>query len=111
MSKTSKRRFAYRLDMLFWFIVMLLPLIVYYVMNFRNPETTEFFVFMANFSPFSFIQDVLDSVSETAFGSTFALTSYLGYCVGVEIFHVLFDVIVFIPRLAHKWISKAVQDD
>ena len=35
----------------------------------------------------------------------------LSYCVNIEIVHVLFDVLVFIPRLTHKWVRKAVQDE
>lgn len=40
-----------------------------------------------------------------------SIVYYLSYCVNIEIVHVLFDVLVFIPRLAHKWIGKAVQDE
>ncbi len=111
MTNTNKRRFSYKLDLIFWFIVSLLPILVYLVVNIRNPEAVGFFDYITNFSPFPFIAEVLDSVAETAFGAPFALSGLLSYFVGVEIFHILFDVIVFIPRLAHKWISKAVQDD
>lgn len=111
MTKTSKRRFSYKLDLIFWFIVSFLPILLYLAVNFKNPEAVGFFEFVSNFSPFPFIANVLDSVSETAFGARFALSGLLSYFVGVEVFHILFDVIVFIPRLAHKWISKAVQDE
>lgn len=110
-NNTTKRRFSYKLDLIFWFIMMMLPLFVYFVVSFRNAEAVSFLSFVADFSPFPFIEDILDRVSEMAFGSTFALSGLFAYFVGVEIFHVLFDVIVFIPRLAHKWISKAVQDE
>ena len=40
-----------------------------------------------------------------------SIVYYLSYCVNIEIVHVLFDVLVFIPRLAHKWVGKAVQDE
>ena len=110
-SNTTRRRFSYKLDLVFWFIVMMLPIIVYFITSFRNPEAVGFLTFVADFSPFPFIEEILHDVFALAFGCKFELSGLLAYFVGVEIFHVLFDVIVFIPRLAHKWISKAVQDD
>lgn len=111
MSHSTKRRLSYKLDMLFWFLVSVLPILVYLLVNFHNPAAPDFFEYLSGFAPFSFLEEIFDSVTETAFGSSFRLNSYLAYCVAVEILHVLFDVVVFIPRLAHKWISKAVQDD
>ena len=111
MTSSGKRRLSYKIDAVFWFIVSMLPIIVYLILNYRNPSAPDFFTYVLGFAPFEFIQDILDNVTETAFGAPFRLNAFLSYCVGVEILHVLFDVIVFIPRLAHKWISKAVQDD
>lgn len=111
MSSTTKKRTAYKLDKIFWFIVSLLPVLVYLFINKENPSAENFFVFLEGFSPFPFISDIFDSVTQSAFNTTFAINDYLAYVIGVEIFHVMFDVVVFIPRLAHKWIEKAVQDD
>lgn len=111
MTKTSKRRFAYKLDMIFWFIVMMLPLITYFIVSYRQGNAVEFLTYVSNFSPFPFIADIFDSVLTTAFGHSFQIVPLIAYFVGVEIIHVLFDVVVFIPRLAHKWVSIAVQDD
>ena len=111
MTQQSKHRFSYKLDLVFWFIVMMLPILVYFITAYRNPEAIGFLEFVSSFSPFPFIENILNDVSQAAFGSTFAISGLFGYFVGVEIFHVLFDVIVFIPRLAHKWVSKAVQDE
>lgn len=111
MAGSTKRRLTFKLDAIFWFVVSLLPILVYFVLNYRNPSAPDFFTYISGFAPFTFIQDILDDVTDLSFGATFKLNAFLAYCVGVEILHVLFDVIVFIPRLAHKWISKAVQDD
>lgn len=89
---------------------MLLPVFIYIFGHYQDPTVT-FAGFMEMVPTFPFVQEVFDNVSQTAFGQTFEINAYLSYCVGVEIFHVLFDVVVFIPRLAHKWISAAVQDD
>lgn len=111
LSKTTKNRIGYKLDKLFWFIVSILPIIFYFAINYRNPAATGFFEYVSAFSPFSYIENIFNDITRLAFDTTFPLVSYLSYCVGVEIFHVFFDVIVFIPRLAHKWVGKAVQDD
>lgn len=111
MAGSTKRRLTFKLDAIFWFIVSLLPILVYFVVNYRNASAPDFFTYVSGFAPFLFIENILDVVTTTAFGAPFKLNAFLSYCVGVEILHVLFDVIVFIPRLAHKWISKAVQDD
>lgn len=45
------------------------------------------------------------------FGYDSAILAYLTYCVMVTIAHVVYDVMVFIPRLSHKWLGKATQQD
>ena len=111
ISRTTKTRTSYKIDKIFWFIVSVLPILVYLTINKRNPEAPGFFVFLDSFSPFTFVSDIFDEVTQAAFKTTFAINKYLAYVAGVEVFHVMFDVVVFIPRLAHKWISKAVQDE
>ena len=111
ISQTTKKRTAYKIDKIFWFIVALLPVLVYLTVNKQNASAPNFFTFLESFSPFSFVSDIFDEVTQTAFNTTFAVNDYLAYVAGVEVFHVMFDVVVFIPRLAHKWISKAVQDE
>ena len=106
----SKNRFSRKLDKVFWFILLLLPIIVYFVMYFSTGTTLNFITYVHNFR-FPFIADIFESVFTSANFGGIVIVNYLSYCVGVEIAHCLFDVVVFIPRLAHKFISKAVQDD
>ena len=96
------------IGVIFFFILFLVCLCM---LNKRNPEAPGFFVFLDSFSPFTFVSDIFDEVTQAAFKTTFAINKYLAYVAGVEVFHVMFDVVVFIPRLAHKWIGKAVQDE
>lgn len=111
-SNTRKSRFSNKVEKIFWTVTLALPLIVYLTIYSKSGSSApSFFSFLETFSPFPYVSNIFDSVTETVFGETFALTNYLSYMVGVEIFHIMYDVIVFIPRLAHKWISKAVQDD
>lgn len=108
LSTSGRSRLQDKLDRALWFVLAVLPLIVFYVLNYRQGANTDFITFVSSFSPFPFITDVLNSVTSAAFGVEFALNAYFGYLAGVEIMHVLFDVIVFIPRFAHKILSKAV---
>lgn len=106
----SKNRFARKCDKVFWFIVLLLPLFAYFVTAYDRSIQPTFLEYMAIYR-FGFVADIFESVFIKANFGTLPIVDYLSYCVGVEIAHCLFDVVVFIPRLAHKWISKAVQDD
>ena len=107
----SKTRFARKCDKIFWMIVSLLPIIIYFISYFYKASAAADFTSFMTVYRFDFIADIFESVFTTAgFGQLYCV-DYLSYVVGVEIAHCLFDVVVFIPRLAHKWIGKAVQDE
>lgn len=127
LSKTTKSRFGYKLDKIFWWIVALLPVLCYILyVGFGDVRTStgslytlpDFFVsFILNGVGFSdnVIWKALSEIFSSAgvfpiFTSETPLFLF-NWFIWVELFHLFFDVIVFIPRLAHKWISKAVQDD
>lgn len=152
IARTTKNRFAYKLDKLFWFALMILPLVIYLVYWCRTSPVYDTYteygyddsgrvsyeqVTHSETYPSSFGADLMfvmtsygfsadtsvDFVRQTMlsiFGENGAfplfdsynqsIVYYLSYCVNIEIVHVLFDVLVFIPRLAHKWVGKAVQD-
>lgn len=124
MNKTGNTRFACRLDKLFWFFVSFAPLIfyaLYLVSHFKQTEYFSFYVFLSNYLGLFFSSNsVFSSLFSTIFGPSgifpvFSAQSgwlvFFSYLATIEVVHVLFDVMIFIPRLAHKWISKAVQDD
>lgn len=127
LSKTTKSRFGYKLDRLFWWIVALLPVLSYILyVGFGDVKTStgslytlpDFFVtYVLNGSGFA--ENIVWTTLNEIFGSSGVFPVFtsdtplyiLNWFIWVELFHVFFDVIVFIPRLACKWISKAVQDD
>lgn len=122
LSKTTKNRFGYKLDKLFWFLVVSAPLIGWLFSCFHDSSISNFSSFMQQY--FSVIvdgQNPIASVFYRLFGDVSTIFPLVGadqgilrfliYASTMEVLHVCFDVIVFIPRLAHKWISKAVQDD
>ena len=116
-------------DKIFWYIILLLPIITY-VCNFlctrinltEAGSMSDLFsltslndFFSTNYSGFQ------DNVIYAAFVSFFGyfnglnvgvfLPTFLSYCVYVEIAHIAFDFFVFIPRFCHKLVDKAVQND
>lgn len=122
LSKTTKNRFGYKLDKIFWWIVMLFPLFAYLGFSLLYPKETpiSFCAFFTTLGIDSWdknpVYDVLNSLFGSngvfpIFNTTPCFVTYFTWCVTVEIIHIIFDVLVFIPRLCHKWISKAVQDD
>lgn len=125
LSKTTKNRFAYKLDKLFWFFIQIFPLVcftVYCIAGTRGSEVVvpTFNSFLVKLG-FDYQQgNVFYNILAQLFGSngvfplfvdSGGVILYLTYVLTMEVLHICFDVIVFIPRLAHQWISKAVQDD
>ena len=125
--KTRNTRFSYKLDKIFWFVVSFFPLFSWliYLFSFSGYTTSPLTFYAWLEQNFAFMGQVSNSIIYSTFYQLFSITSinslfpvlstsfmaFLSYLVTVEIIHVIYDVIVFIPRLAHKWISKAVQDD
>lgn len=126
LTKTTKNRFCYKLDKIFWWIITLFPIFAYLLflitasLN-EGVSGTTFAIFMNE--RLGIFYSMNSTVSEPfyrifgpngiipMFSENSGLCQLFSYFVSVEIVHVLFDILVFIPRLAHKWISKAVQDD
>lgn len=127
MKKTGNTRFSYKLDKIFWFVISFLPLFSWLVYLFSFSSYTaspltfyawleQNFGFLGQISQSTIYSTLYQIFSITSVTSLFpalstSLLAYFTYLITVEIVHVLYDVMVFIPRLAHKWISKAVQDD
>ena len=126
-TNTKSSRFSKRLDSLFWWLLKLLPLVMfvcyiygYYRSGNTDVATNEFFSIIQNYCMMSFDNVVFQTLF-SVFGPEGALplfnsvrnpiAIYLSYIVIIDILHIMVDVLVFIPRLAHKWIGKAVQDD
>lgn len=126
-TKKTTSRFAFKLDKIFWFIVSFFPLFSWliYLFSFSSSTTSpltfyawldQYFGFMGQVSNSIIYSTLYQIFSITSVASLFpvlsiSLLAFFTYLITVEIVHVVYDVIVFIPRLAHKWISKAVQDD
>ena len=127
MKKNGNTRFSYKLDKIFWFVISFFPHFSWllYLFSFSSYTASPITFYAWLEQNFAFLGPISQSPIYSTFYRIFSITSvnslfptlstslmaFFTYLVTVEIVHVLYDVIVFIPRLAHKWISKAVQDD
>lgn len=127
MKKNGNTRFSYKLDKIFWFVISFFPLFSWlvYLFSFTSYTASPLTFYAWLEQNFALLGQVSHSIIYSTLYQIFSITSvnsifpalstsllaFFTYMVTVEIVHVLYDVIVFIPRLAHKWISKAVQDD
>ena len=93
-----------KLDLVFWWLIWLLPLLAAFVCFFGGEGETgaQFVSFMDSFT-FSFISDMWLDI-EALISITFpaVLRAYASYIVSVEIVHVFVDVMIFIPRICHN---------
>ena len=102
-------RFGKKIDYIFWFIISIIPLIVYFVSCWNNPNTIDFSTFIANYR-FTFIADIFNQIFTDTFIFPTALVDFISYFCSVEIIHVFVDCIVFIPRFAHNFTNKLYGD-
>ena len=104
----SQERLSRKLDAVLWFLLALLPVIVYFVMYYRTGNAVPFSDYINDIWRFDFIANIFESVfsSTGVFGSSFAIVPYVSYLVSVEIMRVFFYVIAFIPRFAYKFLTR-----
>ena len=94
-------RFEKKVDNVIWFIILLLPIIVFIVSTWHNPSLSAFSEVVSKFK-FGFISEILNSIFIDDYALPTDLVNYLSYFCVVEILHVFVDVICFIPRFSHK---------
>lgn len=94
------------LDRILWFIIMLLPIGVWFVLSWRNPSASDFLSYINSWA-FPWVENILDSLFSYFDNYVCPCNGFLSYLVAVEIAHCAFDTIVFIPRFAH-WLNDMV---
>lgn len=122
MNKRCERK----LDLILWFIILLLP-IIFFVGQYLMYDLTEVadigsfgdFI-VANFGVLT--DNIVYSTFADIFGSSGvfpifnttgvnAVLVYLTYMLIIEIIHAVYDFLVLIPRLSHKWLHQISKDD
>ena len=109
-------------DNVFWYIVYMLPMLVYVVQYFyggANPNyvVRDFTAIMQEFSITSV--NIIADVMENIFGANGimplfqspAILQFFAYFASCLIAHLAVDFVLFIPRLCHKWLNKFYQGD
>lgn len=99
MFKIRSAKIAKTLDVLLWFFVMILPLVV---MVYHRDAGYTLTQAVGVCSPFGYVQDIFESVFSKVFGDSLAISSYASYLVLVEVVHIFVDALLFVPRIARK---------
>lgn len=111
MKKKSSRT-ARKLDLLFWFLIWCLPLITFFVVNFRADTKINLEDHLTtNYGYVTLFDETIDTIEEEININFGVLGQYTSYLVTVEIIHLFLDFLLFIPRLAHKWMGAITHNE
>ena len=108
MDHKKKSHYRNKIDALLWAFVWLIPFFAYGVAWFMvdTQVAPDILTYIDGAFSWSFIQDILDTVWQAAFGAVCPLSGFISYLVAVEVVHCMFDAMVFIPRFAHDLIER-----
>ena len=120
MRKRTINTFA---DTVFWYLIYFLPVLVYLLYLIAEPASgTSLISFSSCFDTIGlgFVSDnIVVSSLKDIFGTGGLLPLFssdtpfiiFGWFVCTYITHLAVDFLLFIPRLAHKWMNKFTQGD
>ena len=120
-----KRTIANLVDSAFWFLVSILPLALYlitclsYKLQSATDSLTAFLPFMKSLGLvdsgliYSSLSDLFGSsgILPLFSADNNAILLFLSYFVSVQIVHLAVDFLLFIPRLAHKYMNTLTQNE
>lgn len=118
-----KRTISSLADTIFWYLVYLLPVIGYLLYLIAEPASgtslVSFDIFFTNIGLGLVSDNVVVSTLKDIFGTGGILPLFttdtpfiiFGWFVCTFITHLAVDFLLFIPRLAHKWMNKFTQGD
>lgn len=120
-----KRTVNHLADTIFWYLLYFLPVLAYLLFMLIEPGSVGTLV-LQNFEDFvnalgfGFVADnlIIDTLS-SIFGvggimpifSTNAPFIIFTWFIGVYLLHLIVDFILFIPRIAHKWLKHFTQGE
>lgn len=117
----TKKKISHIFDKLFWGLVMLLPLIVYVVYIIKTGNIYSFDLVFTDFGFGLDTSNVIYTTLTSIFGVVVGGTSnipafisngvmlYITYIVLIELIHLVVDILLYIPRIAMKFIDKGVE--
>lgn len=91
---------------IFWGLLYSLPLVLLILSTFRTGNTENSLAIVQSFS-FEFIDNIILSLSNSIDMLEFNpyLVACVSYFVSVEIIQIFYEFMVFIPKLARKWLE------
>lgn len=117
-----KRTINHLTDSVMWYFIYLLPLILCVVMSFNSPSSFDLTAMLCggSFGVLASESNVIFKAFEALFGASGVLPLfasgdvgimlYMAYFCSVMLLHLAVDFIVFIPRLAHKYMNVFTQN-
>lgn len=115
MRKRTIKRLA---DTIFWYGLYFLPILILIITSIHNPITSVSNVI--NTLGLNILQDnIIFTTLSSIFGvggvlpffQSADILIFFTYYISVYILHLLVDFVIFIPRLAHKWLNYFTQGD
>lgn len=113
-----KRTIKTLADTIFWYALYFLPIIVLLITCIHNPITS-----VSNVINTLGLNVLQDSIVFTSLSSIFGtggvlpffqspdILIFFTYYICVYILHLLVDFVIFIPRIAHKWLNHFTQGE
>lgn len=99
-------KFEKKLDSLFWWLIALLPILVYFISVFHvGAELSQFNSYVDLFT-FDYVADIFNRIFTENLAFPSILVNYLSYFISVEIIHIFVDVVVFLPRWFHGLLER-----
>lgn len=113
--KTQKNLF----DNVMWYLLYLLPIVLWLVVSFRSGEIVSLSSAMSTMGLDIFANNEIYTNLSSIFAtdgilplfSSPDILMYMTYFVSVFLIHLFIDFLLFIPRLAHKWLNKLYGGD
>lgn len=111
-----KKNMSYKSDLIMWYFIYLLPLIIFAISCIRHDVSDVFTYYQT-----TFLTGMSSNVIYTAINQIFGsdpnailplftgnwnfIIYYATYFIGALLIHLCVDFLAFIPRLAHKWLD------
>lgn len=110
MRTKKATRFSRKVDRLLWTAMAVLPILAYFFTYFHHTTPVDFLIYIDAWA-FPFVSNIMTDVLTAVGFNDIPIVPLLSYMCGVEIIHLMYDFVVFIPRLTHKLMEVLYNDD
>lgn len=113
--RTQKNLF----DNIFWYLIYLLPIIIWIVVSFRTGTIislstaldTMGLKVLDNNQIIANLSEIFGNSGVIPMFASADVLLYMAYFISVYLIHLFVDFLLFIPRIAHKWLNKLYGGD